>query len=245
MSMGPLRGGKGGPKYEGHMRVPTLSWWPGTIKAGTRTEAIGTTVDLLPSLARLTGARAPRDRTLDGKDILDILLGKPNAVSPHDIHYYEDEGIRRGKWKLVRKLVKNKVQLELYDLEKDLGERRNLANRKPALVKELVSLLDAHARQIAADTRPAAFVEDAKPILTEKGKLPKLRDYIGKPVDKTLNVPDAKGKIPNAFLLPTTSQRNEFVSTMMGKSASLKDVDHNLSLRYGSENRDIAGEMAN
>ena len=59
MSMGPLRGGKGGPKYEGHMRVPTVAWWPGTIKAGTRIDAIGTTVDLLPTIAKLTFMPGP------------------------------------------------------------------------------------------------------------------------------------------------------------------------------------------
>ena len=56
MSMGPLRGGKGGPKYEGHMRVPTLTWWPGTIPAGKVSNEIATTIDLLPSLAKLAGA---------------------------------------------------------------------------------------------------------------------------------------------------------------------------------------------
>ena len=62
MSMGPLRGGKGGPKYEGHMRVPTISWWPGTIPAGGATDEIVTAVDMLPSLAaprRRESARPP------------------------------------------------------------------------------------------------------------------------------------------------------------------------------------------
>ena len=44
-SMGPFRGGKGGPKYEGHMRVPTLAWWPGTIPAGRITSEIGATIE--------------------------------------------------------------------------------------------------------------------------------------------------------------------------------------------------------
>ena len=97
MSMGPLRGGKGGPKYEGHMRVPTITWWPGRIPAGVKTDQIAATVDILPSLAKLTGAAVPDDRTIDGKDALDVLLGKPNAKSPHDVLYYEIDGIRRGK----------------------------------------------------------------------------------------------------------------------------------------------------
>ncbi|MGB0578262.1 MAG: sulfatase family protein [Limisphaerales bacterium] len=196
MSMGPLRGGKGGPKYEGHMRVPTIAWWPGTIEAGTTTEAIGATVDLLPSFAKLTGAKAPTDRTIDGKDILDVVLGKPGAKSPHDLHYYEVDGIRRGKWKLVSKPTRKSRILELYNLETDLGEKKNIAKRHPEIVKELNGHLTAHAKRIAADTRPAAFIEDAKPILSQPGKLPKLRDYVGKPNTTAANKPGPKGQVP-------------------------------------------------
>ncbi|MEM7395694.1 MAG: hypothetical protein AAF492_25465, partial [Verrucomicrobiota bacterium] len=90
---------------------------------------------------------------------------------------YEVDGIRRGRWKLV----KGRRGIELYDLEADLGEKKNIARQHPQIVEELRSLLTAHAKRIAADTRPAAFIEDAKPILTEPGDLPKLRDYVGKP----------------------------------------------------------------
>lgn len=203
MSMGPLRGGKGGPKYEGHMRVPTVAWWPGTIKAGTQTDAIGTTVDLLPTFAKLTGAKAPTDRTLDGKDVLDVILGKPDAKSPHKLHYYEIDGIRRGDWKLVSKPTKKGRVLELYNLKTDLGEKKNLAKRHPELVKELNGLLTAHAKRIAANTRPAAFIEDAKPILTEPGNLPNLRDYVGKPNTTAANKPGPKGQVPTAAAKPT------------------------------------------
>jgi arylsulfatase A-like enzyme len=182
MSMGPLRGGKGGPKFEGHMRVPTLAWWPGTIPPGTVTREIAVTTDLLPSFAKLAGAKVPSDRTLDGKDALDVVLGKPDAKSPHPVHYYEVDGIRRGDWKLVRVPIKKRgIHSQLFNLSEDLGERNNVAKEHPELVQELEELLKEHADRVAADTRPAAFVEDAKPILTEVGDLPKLRDYIGKP----------------------------------------------------------------
>lgn len=176
MSMGPLRGGKGGPKYEGHMREPTITWWPGTIPAGVESDGIAVTTDLLRSLARLSGAKVPDDRVIDGMDVLDILLGKPDAESPHDIHYYEVDGIRRGPWKLVRKGQKH----ELYHLEDDIGEKKNLAKRHPEIVRELSKLLSAHAAALAANTRPAGFVESgtAKPLISEPGNLPKLTDYM-------------------------------------------------------------------
>lgn len=198
MSSGPLRGGKGGPKYEGHMRTPTIAWWPDTIQAGITTDAIGTTVDLLPSIATLTHATVPSDRVIDGQNVLDLLLGRPGAKSPHDVLFYEVDGVRRDNWKLVKRSTRQAVRLELYDLEKDLGETNNVAKRHPDLVEELGALLKAHVERIAADTRPAAFVEDAKPILNEAGDLPKLRDYVGKPDTKAGNAPGPKGKVPSA-----------------------------------------------
>ncbi|MGA1115949.1 MAG: sulfatase [Opitutales bacterium] len=176
MSSGPLRGGKGGPKYEGHMRVPTLAWWPGTIPAGSISKEIGVTTDLLPSLAKLTGSKVPDDRIIDGKDISDVLLGKKDAQSPHQLHYYENEGIRRGDWKLVKKGSRS----ELYDLSKDPGERKDLSRSHPELVKELNRALHKHAASIAANLRPAGFAKRPKPILREVGDLPTLKQYLEK-----------------------------------------------------------------
>jgi len=183
--MGPLRGAKGGLKYEGHMREPTLSWWPGTIPAGAVTEAIATTTDILPSLAKLTGASVPNDRTIDGKDALDVLLGKPDTKSPHDILHYEDEGIRRGDWKLVVIEKANKSGVELYNLKSDVGEKHDLAAQHPDIAKELNDLFIEHAKSIAANTRPAAFLENAKPIISDPGNLPRLRDYLQAPLTKS------------------------------------------------------------
>ncbi len=175
MSMGPLRGGKGGPKYEGHMRVPTISWWPGTVPAGGMTDEIVTAVDILPSLATLVGSNLPSLR-IDGKNALDVLLGKQNARSPHELLFYEDEGLRRGRWKLV---LGESGAFELYDLDADIGETTDVAAAHPALVKELRALLADHAAEIAANLRPAAKAETARPLIAEPGSLPKLRERMG------------------------------------------------------------------
>lgn len=175
MSMGPLRGGKGGPKYEGHMREPTITWWPGTISAGQATDEIVTAVDILPSLAALVGTDAP-DRQIDGKNALDVLLGKPGARSPHELLFYEDEGVRRGNWKLVRGAS---GRFELYDLDADVGETDDLAAAHPSHVSELRALLEKHASEIAANRRPAGESATALPLITEPGDLPKLRELMG------------------------------------------------------------------
>jgi arylsulfatase A-like enzyme len=166
-SPGPLRGAKFGPKYEGHMRVATLAWWPGRIPAGSVSSEIMTTTDLLPTVARLTGQPVPADRVIDGKNVSDILLGKPEAKSPHETLYYENDGIRQGKWKLVHYRVKADWFTELYDLEADLGERNNIAEQHPDRIKSMKAALDEHVAEIEENSRPAAFVEDPKPLLAE------------------------------------------------------------------------------
>jgi len=184
-SMGPLRGGKGGPKYEGHMREPTLAWWPGQIAAGTVNREIVATIDMLPTFAALAGAKLPTDRIIDGHDISSLLLD-PGAKSPHEVLYYEYEGIRRGPWKLVRLGNKSHehsgyTRLELYNLDDDLGERNNLAGKYPDLAEELNALLDKHVAAVQANRRPAAFVDNPKPLLESTDGVPALTEYLGLP----------------------------------------------------------------
>ena len=179
---GPLKGHKFGPKYEGHMRVATLTWWPGKIPAGSTSSEIGTTVDLLPSLAKICGGKTPVDRLIDGKDISSILLGKADAKSPHENHYYESDGLRQGKWKLVRQRSKGKVFEELYNLDSDLGESKNLANQYPEKLQSMKEVLDKHALDIKTNQRLAGFTENPKVILSkdEAKKLPTLYELRSK-----------------------------------------------------------------
>ena len=186
MSMGPLRGGKGGPKYEGHMRVPTIAWWPETIPAGRTTDEIVTAVDVLPSLASLVGANPPALQ-IDGTDALDVLLGKPDARSPHEVLFYENDGIRRGDWKLV---LGASGSFELYDLNEDIGESNDLSATHPELVTELRRLLSDHAAEIAANQRSAGQTDTARPLIGEPGDLPKFRDLLG--VDDFEAVPERR-----------------------------------------------------
>ena len=179
-SSGPLRGAKFGPKYEGHMRVSTLAWWPDKIPAGSVSSEIMATIDILPTVANLAGQPIPKDWIIDGHDVSDLLLGKLNAKSPHDYLYYEKDGIRQGKWKLVRYRVKANRFTELYDLEKDLGERNNLAKRYPEKVKALTEVLDAHVGKVESEIRPAGFVKNPKPLLADSKGVPTLLEYRNK-----------------------------------------------------------------
>ena len=173
LTAAPLRGAKGGPKYEGHMRMPTLAWWPGTIRPGMVCSEIGASIDLFPTLAKLCGGDVPADRSIDGKDI-SALLTTPDAKSPHSELYYEYEGIRQGNWKLV----KLKRTIHLFDLETDLGESRNLAAKYPKRVAALRKLLDTHKEKVTSARRPHGTAKNPRPILKEPGDLPTLAEYL-------------------------------------------------------------------
>ena len=162
-SAGPLREGKG-TNFEGGFRVSCLMRWPGTIPAGQVCREVASTIDLLPTFAGLCNAPLP-NRKIDGKDIRDLMLGKPEARSPHDVFYHYDGGnrlaaIRSGKWKLMFPQTYNsptpgsgglpgkgnrkRIELSLFDLENDLGETTNVAEQHP----EVVQQLQDHAEKI-------------------------------------------------------------------------------------------------
>ena len=174
--MGLCGAAKAAPSTRDICGCPRSPGGPEPFRAGSISKEIGVTTDLLPSLAKLTGSKVPDDRIIDGKDISDVLLGKKDAQSQHQLHYYENEGIRRGDWKLVKKGSRS----ELYDLSKDPGERKDLSRSHPELVKELDRALQKHAASIAANLRPAGFAKHPKPILREVGDLPTLKQYLVK-----------------------------------------------------------------
>ena len=139
-------------------------WGPGYIPAGTVTGEIATTMDLLPTFIKMAGAEFPPDRTLDGRDISPLMLGEAGAESPHEAIYYYTEthlqAVRSGPWKLVfprpgrdesewllsrdgafvGEILQPVTELELYNLESDIGERNNVAARHPEVVKRLTAL---------------------------------------------------------------------------------------------------------
>jgi arylsulfatase A-like enzyme len=180
-SNGPLRGGKGGT-WEGGQREPCVVWWPGRVPAGKACDELTTTMDLLPTFARLAGTQAPTDRIIDGKDIWPLIAGREGAKSPHEAFYYYQmdqlQAVRAGRWKLHLPLkVKRRNwgkgipnrPMALYDLKDDIGEKTNVADRHPDVVKRLLTLADK-ARLELGDVnhrgiqRPAGWVEVAKPL---------------------------------------------------------------------------------
>lgn len=147
---GPLRDGKGS-SYEAGMRVPCIVRWPGKVAAAAESSAIFATLDFLPTFATLTGFDIPKDRVMDGVDQTDLLLGK-NPQGARTTFLYDTNGVRQGKWKFLK--AKHKVpgyakdlnrakEIELYNLDADIGETTNLAAKHPEKVTELQKLTEA------------------------------------------------------------------------------------------------------
>ncbi len=141
---GPLRAGKGSC-YEAGVRVPCIVRWPGKVPAGKVSDAIFSTLDFMPTFASLAGFKAPGDRVIDGVDQTQLLLGK-NAKGARQTFLYRNNGIRRGKWKYLKakhnvygyaRDRKREELEELYNLDADIGETKNLAAENPELIAEL------------------------------------------------------------------------------------------------------------
>jgi len=175
----PLRGQKG-MTYDGGMRVPCIMRWPERIPPGTVCTEVATTMDFLPTFAKLAGAEIPTDRVIDGKDIVPLMTGEPSAKSPHEAFYFyfagELHAVRSGSWKLR---LENTMRHEdiyfswpdpdartpeaLYNLETDPGEQKNLLEFHPEVAKRLHALLDK-ARQDIGDSRTGSVGANTRPI---------------------------------------------------------------------------------
>ena len=169
-SVGSLREGKG-TMWEGGSRVPCIMRWPNRIPDGTVSNKLAATIDILPTIASVTGATLP-DKTIDGVNLQRILEGDVD-FAPRQSYYYYYSGeliaAREGDMKLVfphtyrsyenvkpgkdgypGKYARSMAGLELYDLANDLGERNDIASEFPELVKKLEQL-GAKARYTLGD----------------------------------------------------------------------------------------------
>jgi arylsulfatase A-like enzyme len=141
---GPLAKGKGG-LWEGGIRVPCIVRWPGKLPHGKVSSQVGITMDWSATILKLAAAKPPKDRPLEGMDLLPILAGDrpkkrtlfwrrvgPNFVETH-------RAVRDGNWKFIDE--PNGRQY-LYNLAKDVGERINLSTNQPARVARMRRLLE-------------------------------------------------------------------------------------------------------
>ena len=152
----PLRAGKGW-MYEGGIREPLIVRWPGVTKAGTTCDTPVISTDFYPTLLDMAGLPARPEQHVDGVSIAPLLRGETklerDTLYWHYPHYGNQGGspsgaIREGNLKLIERFESHDV--ELYDLEQDIGEQRNLVASRPEDVSRLRTKLHAWQRSVGA-----------------------------------------------------------------------------------------------
>lgn len=141
----PLRGEKGSV-YEGGIRIPFLIRWPGQIPAGTTYEHPIVSLDLFATAAAVARAPLPRNRPLDGVDLLPYLSGAQTSPPHQELFWRTGQraAIRIGDWKLLKNPRRGgSDEWQLYHLAEDISEEHNLAAREPERVHELLGRWNA------------------------------------------------------------------------------------------------------
>lgn len=140
--------------YEGGINTPFIAWYPTHIPAGKISKGTGHLIDLAPTLYELAGAKYPREYhqhkafSLPGKSLLPVLYGKENALNRAIPIFWERAGnraVRLGKWKLLSTWPSYKW--ELYDLDDDPTEQKDLAAGNHEVVSRLSTLYFAWAKE--------------------------------------------------------------------------------------------------
>jgi len=150
--------------YEGGIRVPLIVRWPGVVKQGTTSSEVVASIDFFPTFADIAGVNVS-DPSVDGVSILPVLKGagtvKRRAVYWHYPHYHSlglgpSGAVREGRYKLIEWFERSIEEpmpegaLELFDLEADPGERKNLASAMPEKMRELYEDLRGWRRAVNA-----------------------------------------------------------------------------------------------
>jgi arylsulfatase A-like enzyme len=150
---GPLRDGKQS-MYEGGIKVPAVAVWPGQIKAGSRSDRIGLSMDIVPTVLEAAGAKIPTH--LDAQSFLPTLRGQRQPPEDRTLMFVRREGnnryggktthaVRRGPWKLVHDSPFG--PLELYNLDTDPLEENDLSTKNPQQFNALAAALRAHIQR--------------------------------------------------------------------------------------------------
>lgn len=185
-SNAPYRG-YGYDTSEGAMRMPCVMRWPARIPAGGTCEEVCSTMDLLPTFARLAEVPLP-ETDIDGHDILPLMRGEVGARSPWTAegfaYYFMDQlqAVRSGPWKLYLPIEGKYVNLgrkpdpevapaQLFNVRDDVGETEEVSAAHPEVVERLLSLANEIRREIGdmdnagTGQRPAGHVDHPVPLL--------------------------------------------------------------------------------
>ena len=172
----PLREGKG-TAWEGGVRVPCIMRWPKKIPSEKICSTPAMTIDILPTIAELTGSDLP-NHSIDGKSIFPLMKGNPQAKSPHEAYFFywgaNLHAIRKGNWSLhlphsyrslkdqpgkdgiPSKYIQKSTGIALFDLKNDIGQKEDLSEIHPNIVEQLKNLGEKHMEYVKKNKRNAA-----------------------------------------------------------------------------------------
>ncbi|HUF30289.1 MAG TPA: sulfatase/phosphatase domain-containing protein, partial [Gemmatimonadaceae bacterium] len=143
--------------YDPSIRVPMLVRWPGKIAPGTVNASMTLNVDVAPSILEMAGVPVPS--SMQGRSF--VTQAESRDAFYYEFHEYPDydhcarkhRGIRTTRWKLIEYWEKP-VEYELYDMQADPDETRNLAKSRPQVVRELRERMEALRRELGATDPP-------------------------------------------------------------------------------------------
>lgn len=172
-STGGFREGKG-TSFEGGQRTPTIMRWPGVVPAGKISNKLLSTIDVLPTIAKLTGSKLPKEK-IDGVEFVDLLKGDESKTPREEFLYYYRknslEAVRKQDWKLVFAHPGRTYEgslpgkdgkpgpapedhlfpKALYNLTRDPGERYDVLEQNPDIVAELEKIAAAAREDLGDD----------------------------------------------------------------------------------------------
>lgn len=251
----PLRGGKA-TLFEGGMRVPCVAVWPGITRPGSRSDAMIQSEDYFPTLLAGLDLCATPDHILDGSSILPALKGEKLDGTPKFQYFPHSPGVpdwlppavsvHRHEWKLIRIFhggEKGAHRYLLYDLGKDPGESKNLADTMPELVTEMDALIEKFLTETGAvrPVRNPAF-DPAKYRLEQEG-ISTLQEKrkpmpIEKPASQGWRAAECQGEIREGIMHLTGIGDTSFLGLTAGNLRGATSIRFRIKAKSGQSHLD-------
>ena len=157
-SAGLLRGGKGST-WEGGMREPCIAWWPGRIRPASVGTGIASTMDIFATCLDLAGVPLPKDRIVDGRSMMPMLLGTGKA--PREVFFFYRGSrlyaVRRGPWKAhfitqagYRERPTTHETPLLFHLDRDPSERFDVGEQNAKVLADIQAEVETHQAKLKA-----------------------------------------------------------------------------------------------
>lgn len=171
-SAGVLRDGKW-TDFEGGIRVPCIMSWPGKITKGSANNEITGIIDMLPTFCAIAGIEVPKDRIIDGKNILPYMFGQNVKKPIHESFIVPTTTIRFGDWKLLvkdqkpggggNKGVQGRMAAKagsLFNLSEDISETKDVSSEFPEILDSLQTMMNSYMESFNKNIRPREKVSE-------------------------------------------------------------------------------------